>query len=251
MTTIVFLVALLAVLIILLNGAVLLGVSRLFKAPITYGKSVYFSLLSGISAGVFAGGLNFFVGLNLTGSLIGLIVGFIVLWLLLKNYYSISFAKSLGIYVVNLIVGTVVGFIFALLFAVPIRTYVFEPVVVSGQSMSPHYNPGDYLFVAKWDKDFKRDEVIVYRTSTGSYIIQRVVGLPGEVVSITDGKLLINGKQYESKFLEGAFTPDLKVDLGSDQYFVLGDNLAHSADSRTKGPVGFDQIVGKVLSVGK
>lgn len=250
MITIMLLAFLLVILLVILNGAILLGICRLFRVQITYGKSIYFSLLSAISAGVFAGGLNF-IGLNLVGSLVGLIIGFTVLWILFKNYYSISFAKSLGIYVTNLIVGTVVGFIFALVFVVPIRTYVFEPVVVSGSSMSPHYNSGDYLFVAKWDKDIRKDDVIVIRTSTGSYLIQRVVGLPGENVSITNGQLLIDGKQYESKFFEGEFTPNLKVDLGSDQYFVLGDNLAHSADSRTKGPVRFNQIVGKVLSAGK
>lgn len=77
---------------------------------------------------------------------------------------------------------------------------------------------------------------------------KRVVGLPGEMVQITGGRLLIDGVELEDEFIHGVQPRiDRTWALRDDQYVVLGDNRRRSTDSRDFGPVSRDNIVGKVV----
>lgn len=84
-------------------------------------------------------------------------------------------------------------------------------------------------------------------------IIKRVIALPGDTVEIKDGKVYVNGKAKEEKYLKGAVTEPVgkpefsKLTVPKGYIYVLGDNRGNSADSRIIGPVKKKWVVGKVM----
>ena len=151
--------------------------------------------------------------------------------------------------------------IFIISFAIilPIRYYVAQPFIVSGESMQPNFQNAQYLIIDELGaRSQQRGDVIVfhYPRDTKQYFIKRVIGLPGERVSINSGKITIYNAQNPSGTVldESAYLPagtqtqvDVDETLASDEYFVLGDNRAASFDSRFWGPVPTSDIVGRVV----
>jgi len=139
-----------------------------------------------------------------------------------------------------------------------IVTYVGQRTKVSGDSMESTLQDGDNLIVDKTSyrfRDPKRFEIIVfpYKYEEDTYYIKRIIGLPGETVQIQGGEIYINGEILEEsygleKIWEGyegiAKNP---ITLGEDEYFVLGDNRNHSADSREQnvGLLKRDDLIGR------
>lgn len=147
--------------------------------------------------------------------------------------------------------------IIALLIVVPIRTFLFQPFFVRGESMSPAFENGDYLIVDQLSyrfRDPQRGEVIVFKHSPSQRYIKRIIGLPGETVEIKDGKVMIYNREEIHILDELDYLPpdifttgeDLTV-LTEDQYFVLGDNRYASADSRRWGSLTREDIIGRVF----
>lgn len=167
--------------------------------------------------------------------------------------------------------------IFGILFFT-IRTFLIQPFMVDGPSMSPTFETGNYLLVNKLSNFFetpKRLDIIVfdipdteaqYHTclipniisntclvNSKRYLIKRVVGLPGEKVSIVNGVATIYNKENPEGFiLEESFVKHISYikdekTLGDNEYYVMGDNRTNSSDSRYFGPVTFDKIVGEPL----
>jgi signal peptidase I len=102
-----------------------------------------------------------------------------------------------------------------------------EPMLVRGGSMRPTLVPGQRIAVGPPRRPLRRGAVVVVRRpGDGLELVKRVVGLPGERVTL-DGQ-----------------APDLV--LGPDEYLVLGDHRDASTDSRAFGPVGWERIVGVV-----
>ncbi|MBM3272141.1 signal peptidase I [Candidatus Kaiserbacteria bacterium] len=147
----------------------------------------------------------------------------------------------------------------ALVIASLIRFFIAEPFVVSGPSMSPTLEPGDYLVIDRLSyrfAAFERGDIIVFRypLDVSSYFIKRIVGLPGETIEIGDGAIsLVTEDGARKQLLEGPFPPQGKrhdrissVTLGADEYFVVGDNRDASDDSRDWGPLRERYIVGRV-----
>ena len=149
--------------------------------------------------------------------------------------------------------------IIALLIVVPIRTFLFQPFFVRGQSMEPNFENGDYLIIDEISyrfRDPQRGEVVVFKYpgNPSQRYIKRIIGLPGEKVEIKEGKVMIfnqEGSQVldESEYLStDIFTPgEIKVILSGNEYFVLGDNRYASADSRRWGPLPRENIIGRVF----
>ncbi len=147
----------------------------------------------------------------------------------------------------------------ALAIIIPFRTFVAEPFVVSGSSMVPNFHDKDYLIIDRISYQFhqpKRGDVIVlkYPKDTSQYYIKRIIGLPGDQISCQQGKVdvLPKGTQQlevlkEDYLPSNAQTTNCKplTTLGSDEYFVLGDNRAASSDSRVWGILPHNDIVGK------
>ena len=127
--------------------------------------------------------------------------------------------------------------------------------------MEPTISVGDRFFVNKAVYKFsspQRGDLIVFRTSASddaALHIRRVIGLPGERIQISNGKILIDGKEYEeaNQFPE-ITNPGLAsttVTLESGEYFVLGDKRNNSEDSRFSsiGMVKRKHIIGKTWMV--
>lgn len=145
--------------------------------------------------------------------------------------------------------------IICLVVAKLITSFVFISVMVDGTSMSPTLSNGDKaitdgLFYKIGGID-RFDIVIVEHKKYDSKLVKRVVGLPGETIEYKDNVLYVNGERVEEDFLpEGTITKtmygnDIKVTLGKNEYYVLGDNRENSTDSRVLGAIKKSQITGK------
>lgn len=150
--------------------------------------------------------------------------------------------------------------IIALLIVIPIRTFLFQPFFVKGQSMEPNFENGDYLIIDELSyrfRDPQRGEVVVFKypNNPSQRYIKRIIGLPGETVEVNEGKVRIVSNQGreieldESGYLaEIVSTPgSARVSLGKDQFFVLGDNRVASSDSRSWGALPRIDIIGRVV----
>ena len=154
------------------------------------------------------------------------------------------------------IIEWVVTLAVALVIAVVVRTFIFEPVRVDGNSMYPTLKHGEIMIVSKMSYRFGGepelfDVVICHYPERGNTnFVKRVVGLPGDTVQVLDGHLIVNGVVYEEKFLHERpienFGP---IVVPEGQYFVMGDNRNNSNDSRRVGPLERQYIVGRVSAV--
>ncbi len=148
----------------------------------------------------------------------------------------------------------------ALLIVLPIRYFLFQPFVVSGNSMVPNFNDGDYLIIDEisyYLRPPERGEVAVFRAppNPSTRYIKRIIGLPGETIEVEAGRIMITAQDGESFVLEESeyilngevLRYSGRMELREDEYFVLGDNRRYSSDSRTWGPLPRKNIIGRAF----
>ena len=115
--------------------------------------------------------------------------------------------------------------------------------VVSGNSMSPSLEDGDFVLFNKHTNPEKNQIVVAYLGD--KYIVKRIVAVEGDIITIYDGILLINGE--EQGFAEHGETGQNEViTLAEDEFFLLGDNREYSKDSRVYGIIYRYEIIGVV-----
>lgn len=154
-----------------------------------------------------------------------------------------------------------------------IRTFIGQPFIVDGSSMSPNFETGQFLIVDKLTYHIfepQRGDVVVFRytknqkkvetsnpllsmITPNTYFIKRLIALPGEHITVANGKTFITHldgtrSEYEEGYVvykDGMKSSDMT--LKDDEYFVMGDNRAESYDSRSWGPVKRSEIEGRAF----
>ena len=135
----------------------------------------------------------------------------------------------------------------------------YETFRLPTRSMAATLIPGDYIVVDTWtyqEKPPATGDVVVFRNPLdGRYFTKRIIGMPGEKVSIRRGVVSINGRALQEPYVlpsNNRLTSNKDFSdwtVPSGHYFMLGDNRDHSNDSRVWGFLSTDAILGKVTSI--
>lgn len=147
----------------------------------------------------------------------------------------------------------------SVLIAVLVILFLYRPVRVEGTSMMPSLYDHERLFINQFSYKFglgniKRGDTVVfwYPGEPSTSYIKRVIGLPGDTVSVDDGYVIVNGKKLVENYIPPEYRDDRSYPLiviPPNQYFVLGDHRISSNDSRTWGLVPRNYIYGKAVFV--
>jgi len=146
----------------------------------------------------------------------------------------------------------------AVVIVVPVRLWVAQPFIVSGASMEPTFDSGQYLIIDELTYHFaepERGDVIIFRypRNPSEFFIKRVIGLPGETVEVTPGSVAVVKQEgitetfIEPYLVNRGNVGTVTMALGPDEYFVMGDNRPNSSDSRSWGAVPRQNIIGRAL----
>ncbi|MDP3900077.1 MAG: signal peptidase I [bacterium] len=152
--------------------------------------------------------------------------------------------------------------IISLAIIIPVRYFLIQPFYVKGASMEPSFYDHEYLIIDEITYRFRepqRGEIVVFKypRDPSQYFIKRVIALPGEKIEIQNGEVFIYTKDTNRKIkldegylfenIDTIANTDTPIEVGEDQYYVLGDNRNHSKDSRNFGAVKSSFVIGRVV----
>lgn len=146
--------------------------------------------------------------------------------------------------------------------ALLVRAFVLQQFAVSGYSMISTLHDGDRVLVNKLSyrlHDPRRGDVVVLKTLENASerdLIKRVVALPGETVEYRSCVLYIDGREVVEPYLDPAVVTSTSCGqeyasevVPDDTVFVMGDNRPGSKDSRSLGPITYDNLIGRAFVV--
>lgn len=142
--------------------------------------------------------------------------------------------------------------VMAIVIVIPIRTWIAQPFIVNGSSMDTTFKDGEYLIVDEISYRFKapeRGDVLIFKypNDPSKYFIKRLIGLPGETVTVTNDSVTVNGVTINEPYLHSQTYGNNTWRLSDDQYFVMGDNRIVSSDSRVWGPLPKEDLIGRPI----
>jgi signal peptidase I len=167
----------------------------------------------------------------------------------MKPFFQTSFGKF---------IENVLYIVGAILLAIIIQAFIVRPFIVSGTSMDPNIKDKQYLIIDEVSYHLhgpQRGDVIVFKAppQPTEYYIKRVIGLPGDTVKLTNGKITISNAAHPQGFaLNDAYITHTSDDSGTyvvpqNSYFVMGDNRSGSYDSRAWGMLPIANIRGRAV----
>ncbi len=147
----------------------------------------------------------------------------------------------------------------SILIAVVLIVFIYQPVKVEGTSMMPSLTDQERIFINKFTYRFglgkiERGDTVVFwfPGDVSKSYIKRVIGLPGDLIEIDRGSVIVNGNRLSEGYVPEGFRDYQSrppVRLGADEYYVLGDHRNSSNDSRAWGSVPRQNIYGKAVFV--
>ncbi len=137
------------------------------------------------------------------------------------------------------------------------KHFVFDILPIKGKSMYPNFHDKDIVVLNKISYvlgEPKRGDSVVLRfpgDPDHQRYIKRLIGLPGEKLSIHDGKVFINNKELFESYLDPSITtyPATEITLQSGEFYLLGDNRDVSSDSRIWGVASRSDFIGKAFFI--
>ncbi len=147
----------------------------------------------------------------------------------------------------------------ALLIVIPVRMFIAQPFIVSGASMEETFQNGEYLIVDQVSYHLhspERGDVVIFRypRDPSKYFIKRIIGIPGDTLTIEDSTVTIKNEASPAGFtLDEPYIKSMRPGatitetLGNREYFVMGDNRDESSDSRVWGVLQEERIIGKAF----
>ena len=135
---------------------------------------------------------------------------------------------------------------------VGLRMFIFWPIRVQGMSMLPTYRDNQINVVNhlayRWHEPQRGDVVAIRHSGTTVLLMKRIVALPGETVAFRGGKLLVNGTEQSEPYVRLKCSWQMPpVQLGANEFFVVGDNRSMLIEDHYFGSATRDRIIGKVL----
>lgn len=185
----------------------------------------------------------------------------------IDDYYYITYTNSIvGSFmdIVKRLLSSFFDFLqgIVVILAIMVMVYLFimSPQEISGASMFPTFKDKEYILTNKVEYKFtdpKRGDVVIFKSPRNKEVdyIKRIIGMPGETVSLRNSVFYINGKAVAEPYIPtgtpiygGSYLREgQQVIVPKVMYFVIGDNRPHSSDSREFGPIAKEDFIGKAL----
>jgi signal peptidase I len=147
----------------------------------------------------------------------------------------------------------------SVLIAAVVILFLYQPVRVEGTSMMPGLIDQERIFINKFAyrfgiSDIRRGDTVVfwYPGDPSKSFIKRIIGIPGDRVQVTEGRVSVNGVEIDEPYVPEAYRDQISTPprvVARDEYFVLGDHRSSSNDSRMWGTVPRRYIYGKASFV--
>lgn len=209
-----------------LQSWVLHLLTKLFKLDsVSYRKALAtngIQVVANILIGLLLAGIFYLVGTqDLVGTLTWLLT-FIAFHLILKKLYKSSFGKNVAIYLLI----TIATIIISVIIIIPTRTFIAQPFYMSGNSMEPTLQDGEYILFTRLNKDYMKGDIVVLRSpASNNLLIRKISGVPGEKIQLPNDEI---------------------IELKNNKYFVTAENQNEDVqDSYDFGAVNSSSILGK------